>query len=158
MDFIIIFCAKYLIWIALALAGYFFLSASPEGKRRLVVLGLVALPLAYVVALAAGKVFYDPRPFVSGGFEPLIPHAADNGFPSDHALLLSAIASVFLFADRKKSVSLWALALVVGAARVLAGVHHPLDIAGSILISLVAAYVADKALALWAKKRGAAGK
>lgn len=85
----------------------------------------------------ARALYFDPRPFVEGQFEPLIKHVADNGFPSDHTLLLAAIASVITFYDKRYATILWVITLVVGLSRVYAGVHHLLDIAGAILIALV---------------------
>ena len=54
-----------------------------------------------VIALILGHLYYNPRPFVVGNFTPLISHSVDNGFPSDHVLLASAIASILYFFSKK---------------------------------------------------------
>src|SRR5205085_7935625 len=94
----------------------------------------------YVTAKVLGHVYYDPRPFVQEHFTPLIPHDADNGFPSDHTLITAGVAAVIYFFNRPWGFALLGLALLVGAARVAAGVHHPVDIVGSIVIAVVVSF------------------
>ncbi len=143
MDTLIIFGAKYLYLLSLAAAAIFFLRAPKDARKELFLYALVVLPAAYVLAKIAGFLYYDPRPFVEGGFAPLIPHTADNGFPSDHTLLTSAVAAVVTRFGRKTGAFLWVVAVLVGASRVAADIHHPVDIAGSIAISLLAAAAAS---------------
>ncbi len=96
------------------------------------------------ICSAGGSLYYDPRPFVVGHFTPLIPHVPDNGFPSDHALLISAIAMIGMVWNRKLGSALWVLAVLVAAARVYVGVHHTIDVAGSCIISITAISAVSK--------------
>lgn len=98
---------------------------------------LVALALAKLI----GAIFNDPRPFVSDHITPLIAHASDNGFPSDHTLLTMTIASVVFVYHRKLGILLALVAFLVGYARVLAGTHHMIDIVDAIVIALAAIIV-----------------
>lgn len=139
MDTIIILCAKYLIWAVVAGGALFWLIS--KDKLRLGIEALLAMTLAYALAKLGAHFWYDPRPFVAGNFTPLIPHAADNGFPSDHMLLGAAIASIIYARDRMWGLALWIVALIVGLARVFAGVHHVADLAGSILAAVLAVLV-----------------
>ncbi|MDP3995235.1 MAG: hypothetical protein Q8P78_01305, partial [bacterium] len=84
---IIIFGGEQLIWLIPAAGVAFFTAQKPDIKRRMIRFGAMVLPLAYVIAFVARSFFYSPRPFVESGIAPLIPHAPDNGFPSDHTLL-----------------------------------------------------------------------
>ncbi len=140
MDTLIIFCANYLYLVVVAIAIVYTLLQSREKQKQILILAIIALPLAYIVAKIGGVLYYDPRPFVVGHFTPLIPHTPDNGFPSDHTLLTAAISSVFFVSSKRISIVLWALTLVVGIARVMAGIHHPVDIIGSIVIAGVITY------------------
>ena len=134
MDIFIIFVAKYLLFVSTAIALVYFLKQPRQKQKEILVFAAILLPLSYIVAKILSHFYFDPRPFVLGYFVPLIPHAADNGFPSDHTLLGAAIAfAVFQF-NKKLGILLLFLAILVGAARVLAGVHHFTDIAGSIII------------------------
>jgi undecaprenyl-diphosphatase len=96
-----------------------------------------SLPLTYVLGLIASLLFYNPRPFVTSAITPLIAHTANNGFPSDHALASFAIAAVFFAFDRKKATILFVLAAIVAFARVIVGVHHYLDIEGSLVFAII---------------------
>ncbi len=150
MNILIIIGAKYLIFFLLLVALGHFLSLSRQKKKRMVIFSLVALPLIYLAAKVAGHFYFDPRPFVVGHFQPLLPHEPDNGFPSDHALLASAVSMIIFFSDKKLGLSLWVLAALVGLSRVLAGVHHPVDILGSMVISVL---LASLAYLFWPKPK-----
>ncbi len=137
MNILIIFGAKYLYLVAILIAVYYFFRQSRDTQKRIIILGLISLPIMYIVAKLAGHLYYDPRPFVAGNFAPLIPHADDNGFPSDHTLILAAIASIIYPFSKKISMLLWIFTLTVGLSRVLSGVHHAIDIFGSIIIAIL---------------------
>ena len=74
--------------------------------------------LACAVGVIGGVVYYEPRPFVVEHFRPLVPHAPDHGFPSDRALLVSAIAMIGTIWNRKLGVALWILAVLGAVGRV----------------------------------------
>lgn len=150
MDALIIFSAKYLFLLSPIVTGFYFLSLSREVRRRLAIFFLLSLPLTYLVGLWMRQLYDNPRPFAVGGFEPLIEHEADNGFPSDHTLLLGALAGAMIFFHRKYSYLLWSIALVVGFSRVFAGVHHFLDIFASMVIALTCAILVKT---LWKQKQ-----
>lgn len=101
MDSLIVFGAKYL-YLAIVIIALAYLVAAPKSRSsQVIVAALIALPLTYIIAKMMSALYFDPRPFVVGNFVPLIPHAPDNGFPSDHTLLSAAIAAVIFAFDRK---------------------------------------------------------
>jgi undecaprenyl-diphosphatase len=106
------------------------------------VIGLVTGLLALLLGRLVAAVYFDPRPFVSGHFTPLIPHEPDNGFPSDHTLLSSASAMTVFLRDRRIGTVLWLLAVVVGAGRIASGLHSPTDVIGSFTLAIVAGAIA----------------
>ena len=138
LTLLIVLCGKYLIWLVV-LAGAAFVLIAPDKQEYLLVL-LASAVLAYASARVAGALWYDPLPFVTGNFTPLIPHAANNGFPSDHGLLSGVIASVVWLYNRRWGTLLWLCALVIGLARIAAGIHHTVDVAAAFLIAVAAAY------------------
>ena len=137
MDILFIFSAKYLFLAPIIIIGVYLLSLPRSAWKKTLMFILPSLIITFVIAILAGHIYYDPRPFVIGHFTPLIPHAADNGFPSDHALLVSAIASVGTYLNRRLGIILWLLAIIVAVSRVYVGVHHPIDVIGSAVISIV---------------------
>lgn len=139
MDSVIIFGAQYLfVFVCLGLAVAW-LRLGKQEKKQLVVATLFAGIVALVLSRIAAHVYFDPRPFVTQHVTPLIPHAPDNGFPSDHALLTMTLSVVTYFFSKKIAAAMFALTLLVGIARVMANVHSPLDIAGGWVIGAVGA-------------------
>jgi undecaprenyl-diphosphatase len=135
----------------------------PRARR-----GAVAAGLSAGVALAIGQVLSRlvdrPRPFVAdpSGVHLFARHAADAGFPSDHATASFAIAVAILLRSRRWGYVALAMAVVLSVGRVAMGVHYPSDvIAGAALGSAVALALyapplrrplhalADRAGALW---------
>jgi undecaprenyl-diphosphatase len=141
MDALIIFCAKYLVAAAMPAFALAFYMQPADSRKKMAVFSALSLPLSYVLGLIARGLWFNARPFVIDGLRPLIAHAADNGFPSDHTLLLASLSSIAFAFDRRLSIALWLITAVVGAARVLSRVHHLADILGSIAIALVSAAV-----------------
>lgn len=141
MDIFIIFGAKYLYLVIVITALVYVFRQPKELRWKIVICAAVALPLTYIAAKIASYFYYDPRPFVIGQFTPLLPHAPDNGFPSDHTLFGSAIAAVISYFHRRLGLMLFGVAFAVGASRVFAGIHHFIDIFGSIAIAFVMTYL-----------------
>ncbi|MDE2172344.1 MAG: undecaprenyl-diphosphatase [Patescibacteria group bacterium] len=137
-DAFFIFCAQYLFVLPIVILGIYFFMQPRENWKRMAAFAVSAALLAYLIGVVGGLLYYDPRPFVVDHFTPLIPHASDNGFPSDHALLVSAVAMIGTMWNRRLGSWLWVLAALVAIARVYVGVHHTTDVAGSFVISVVA--------------------
>ena len=148
MNEIIILCAKYLLIVSFILAVICWYQQKGSSRKDFLILAITSGVLAIVLSRLAGHIIYDTRPFVVGHFTPLIPHASDNGFPSDHTLLTSWLAFSVLMYSKRLGGLLLLIALIVGSARVAAGVHHPLDILGSFVISAVAVGLSALALKL----------
>ena len=135
MNSLIVFVAKYFLYLSVLLVAIYWIRSTTSTKIemgfRLVVGGLIALALAR----ASAQLYYSTRPFVSDHVTPLFAHAPDNGFPSDHALLASFLGFTVLGYSRRAGVILLINAVLIGAARVGAHVHHPIDILGSFVFS-----------------------
>ena len=157
LNGLIVFGAKYLVFVIAAMALVYFLWQPRAKQKELIMFAGVTLPLIYLVSLIAGWLYYNPRPFVVGHFVPLVPHKDTNGFPSDHTLASAAMAVVIWRSNRRLGLILLALAVLVGISRVLAGVHHPVDIVASFIIAIVVGWLShrfifDKVQALFIKK------
>jgi undecaprenyl-diphosphatase len=146
MIHLIIFGAQYLYLVIMAIAVIYFFTQPRLRQKDIVLFCLFALPLIYIGLKISALIYFDPRPFVIGHFIPLIAHTPDNGFPSDHALLTSAISSIIFFFNKKVSAGLWLLTILVGVCRVMAGLHHSMDIVGAVAISIIASVMVDYGL------------
>jgi undecaprenyl-diphosphatase len=141
IDLFIVVCAKYLIYVSLVVLVLYFLLAPRVLKYHLVWLAAISMTLAYALARIASDLYLDPRPFVIGHFKPLVEHAADNGFPSDHMLLASTIAALIFYFNRRMGIVLWVIAILVAYGRVASGVHHTVDVVASAAIGIVAVVI-----------------
>jgi undecaprenyl-diphosphatase len=137
MNELAIISAKYLFAVPVLILGIYFLFQPRRSQKKMLIFALPALALAYLLGMIANHAYVDPRPFVEGNFIPLIPHAPDNGFPSDHALIVSAIASIGTVWNKKLGIVLWILAAIVAWGRVYTGVHHPIDVIASAAIAIL---------------------
>jgi len=80
--------------------------------------------------------FHRPRPFVELGFEPLMDHAVTGSFPSGHMAFAFPLALVYWMLTRSRKLGILAIigVLLMGAGRIIVGVHWPLDIIGGIFV------------------------
>lgn len=144
MDFLAIFAAQYLIFIIIILAIAYFLHRPIQEKREIVIFSLITLPIIFIISRIFAAIYFNPRPFVSDQFLALIPHKPNNGFPSDHTLLSSAVAMIIWHFNKKIGWFLLFLALTVGLARVYVNVHHYIDIFTSLFISFLVVILIQK--------------
>lgn len=142
MNLCVAVIAQYLI-IAIGLISITAIILSERTVRNdMIRLAVLSFAIAFLVAFVAGACYYSDRPFVIENTTPLVPHQPDNGFPSHHTLAGVVAAAVIFIYRRRLGVLLLVLGLLVGAARIMAGLHYPLDIASSIVIAIVAVFCA----------------
>lgn len=153
-SYVIIFGAQYLIFFIALIAIIYFVSQPRARQKELIIFSVITLPIIYVVARIAGWVQYNPRPFVVGNFIPLVAHKNTNGFPSDHTLLSAAIAVIIYYFNKKLGLLLLVLAILVGLARVAAGVHHLIDIVASLIIAVIVGFLVHRLILPKLKKPG----
>ncbi|HEY8992838.1 MAG TPA: phosphatase PAP2 family protein [Candidatus Microsaccharimonas sp.] len=142
MNSLIILCAKDLLYLAALLGLIYWLFLANKQKKYLIIFGAITGIVAFILAKVGSTLFYNARPFVSEHLTPLIQHATDNGFPSDHTLLAASIAVTVFAVSKKWGIGFMVLAIIIGASRVMAHVHHPIDIIGSLVFSFIGGMVA----------------
>ncbi len=141
MDTVFIFGAQYLIYFSLGIGGIYFLIQPLDTKKKMLIVGILALLLVTLSGFLANHLYTNPRPFVVGHFTPLIPHIPDNGFPSDHVLLAAAVAAVVFIFSRRVGICLGIIALAIAISRVYVGVHHPIDVTASVIIAILSTWL-----------------
>lgn len=104
-----------------------------DGLRAGLGFGLGAAA-ALGIGAVLGAVLVEQRPFVTGHFVPLIAHAADSSFPSDHLLVLGALTGACWMAARRLALVALGLSILVAVARVFVGVHYPIDVSAGFAI------------------------
>jgi undecaprenyl-diphosphatase len=141
MDSLTIFCAKYLFIVIPLLWLAVLIQAGNKRRKQIILATFLAVVMAVILDKLFSKLYYDPRPFVTQNINPLIAHAPDNGFPSEHTLFSVTLSTVILFFRRKIGLIGLGISLIVGIARVAAHVHSPIDIAGGAVLGLAAGYI-----------------
>ncbi len=141
-DFIVVLFAEYAHYFVLVTASLVLLIDSSRDQRmRFVKITLLSGILALSVDKLLNQVISSPRPFVADGIVPLFLHVEDNGFPSEHTLLVVVVASLVYLQNKKIGLILILVAITIGIARVLAGVHHMIDVIGAVLIGVCAVVI-----------------
>lgn len=142
LDKVIVFCADYLPYIVVIIAVFFLLHKSYKfvseknlfsiirnSTRDFVYIFSPAV-LGWVIADILKNIFASPRPFIE--FEnlvrPLFTHGGMDSFPSGHATFYGALALSILFVNKKMGYLFIFFALLIGLARIISGVHFPIDI------------------------------
>ena len=134
---LIIFAGSYLFIANILAAGILWWTLNKDERTKLAARFVIASMMAVILAKAGGALFYDPRPFVVHHFVPLIPHAADNGFPSDHTELTMLLALLCYPYSKWAGLALGVISIAVGSARIAAGIHSLPDITGSIVFAVL---------------------
>lgn len=140
MDEVIVFLASKLHVVIVVIAIITFLFSTKKQRMALALTAVTALPLSYLLGKIASFFYYTERPFSELGIAPLVPHIADNGFPSEHTLYAMVIAAVVFSVHKNWGLLLIVLAILVGVGRVIAYVHNPIDIVGSVFIASIAVF------------------
>lgn len=119
--------------------------AARHGARRIAVAAAASTALALALGAVLSHLVDRARPFVTdpAGVHMFGHHAADAGFPSDHATASFAIATAILLRNRRWGSVAIVLATVLAVTRVAIGVHYPTDVLAG------AALGSASALALW---------
>ncbi|HET8954517.1 MAG TPA: phosphatase PAP2 family protein [Solirubrobacterales bacterium] len=114
--------------------------------RRAAVAAVLSAGLGLLAAKVISELVDRARPFVTEPHQVHLftAHAADPGFPSDHATAAFAIAVAILLRKRSWGWVALGFATVLAIGRVGLGVHYPSDVLAGAALGSAAA------LALWA--------
>jgi undecaprenyl-diphosphatase len=116
------------------------------GWRRASLAAVISAGLGLAVGKVIAELVDRARPFVADphGVHLFSGHAADPGFPSDHATAAFAIAVAILLRNRTWGIVALVAATVLSVGRVALGVHYPSDVLAGAALGSAAALV------LWA--------
>lgn len=137
LDKSMVFGADKLIYLLILFIFILGIKGDTKDKKAFL-LCLFGIPTAYLIIQIIHLFIFEPRPFITFHFTPIVKEAMDASFPSRHATIASLIAFSFYFFRSKWSVFFLSLAAWIGLGRVYVGVHYPLDILGGFLVSIIA--------------------
>lgn len=141
-----LFAAEWLIMIVplgLVLMWTNGVPAQRDAAVRALLSAVIALTLSKII----GLLWFYPRPFVVGIGQTFLDHAPDSSFPSDHATSMLSVALALTLCRLREAqrfgMALLALSLPVCWSRVYLGVHWPLDMVCALVVSGLAAVLAN---------------
>lgn len=141
-DAIIIFSADYFKYALAAIFILFLYLENRPNRQKLQIFLVTAISMLiarFGVTNLIRFLYPRSRPFIDYQVNQLIPEGI-NGFPSGHAALFFAMAMAIYFYNKKWGTWFFAAALIMGIARVISGVHYPLDILGGAIVGMLSAY------------------
>ena len=99
----------------------------------------VAVPLFMFVTLSAARHLLDlPRPYEKYDITPIIAKdKTGHSFPSRHTASAAAVAAAFWYVSLPFGIAMMAAAVLIGASRVIGGVHFFRDVAAGFLYALL---------------------
>lgn len=139
LNWLFVFIAQYLPYI---LAGIFALLIPIKEKnmaRRLYIGGvaLLSVIISRGIIVEIIRYFYQrPRPFETLQFEPLFDKFTAS-FPSGHMAFFFALLPAVFILSKKWGWIFTILAILIGLARIISGVHWPSDILAGAAIGLL---------------------
>jgi len=149
-DKLVIFTADIFPYIVIIVAGVFLLmhhevfkAENPFQiflqKKKEILLAFLTGVFAWVLAYVFKFLFSLSRPFdVFQTVHPLFPETG-YAFPSGHATFFMALAISILFFHKKAGYLFVLFAFLIGIARIIAGVHFPVDILGGFVLGFLVA-------------------
>lgn len=140
LDQLMIFGSTYLIYLTFLLV----LVLSLKGKideRKALLLIILGIPIAVLLIKGVHIFYYEPRPFVTFSFAPIVPEEANASFPSRHATISAVIAFAFVYFQSKWAPLILFIMIWIGLSRIFVGVHYPLDIIGGFIVAIAAIFI-----------------
>lgn len=115
----------------------------PDARGALLAIA-AAVVLGQGINLLLGQMWFEPRPFMIGVGHTLVPHAADNSFPSDHATFVFGLAFGLIAtgASRRWGLVMCLFGVAIAWVRVYLGVHFPIDMLTAAMVGAVVSQIA----------------
>ncbi|MEI7810635.1 MAG: phosphatase PAP2 family protein [bacterium] len=152
IDNLIIFFAQYFPYLIIFLSVVFLLFHHEVFAKKFpikalvikfkeIILVFLSVILAWLSAIFLKNVFAIPRPFVQFSDVHSLVSETDFSFPSGHATFFMALAVAIFLHHKKVGYLFLVFALIIGIARIVAGVHFPVDILGGYIIGSIISYL-----------------
>jgi len=132
LDWLVVFTAIYFPFVVAFLAFLYLLFYRKSVKEFFIV--FVTAGAAGLISKLLKILIHTSRPtLVLQNISTLFTKTS-YAFPSDHATFFMALALSMFFINKKAGYVFFIFALLIGIARIMAGVHFPVDILGGFIL------------------------
>ncbi len=146
LDSVIVFLAESLPWIVIFFT-FIYLIFLHRNLLRFSMAAITVLFSIMITDVLKWAIFRHPRPFAAlPEVVQLITITPYDSFPSGHATAFGALATGMFIYNKGVGVFFIICALLIGLARIAAGIHYPLDILTGYLIGFAVTFFSYK---LW---------
>jgi undecaprenyl-diphosphatase len=137
-DKLVIFFADIFPYIVILLAVIYLFFYKKDWKDFFII--FISSGFAWFVSYILKYLFHTSRPF--DVFPQITSLFGETGyaFPSGHATFFMALAVALFFSHKKVGYVFMFFALIIGIARIISGVHFPIDILGGFILGSLVAY------------------
>lgn len=146
LDKLGVFFAVYSGYVLLAVLVFTWFYRPAKINRLMIIIALISAGISRGMITTIIRFFdHSLRPFQVMRVNQLIPESGYS-FPSGHAAFYFALSMAVYLYNKKLGIAFFAVSLVMGVARIYAGVHWPADILGGILVGIVTALAVNFAI------------
>lgn len=137
VDTLAVFVAQYMP-IVLTLGLIYLWVVKDKITRNILLYAVYASLIGIAINFIIGLFYFHPRPFMIPLGTELFQYPAETSFPSDHTTMMASLSFMLLYFKETRNIGILflVLGLIGGFARIFSGVHFPLDILGSLVVSL----------------------
>ncbi len=139
IDTLAVIAAGYMPIIVILSLAYLWI-IKENRTRDIILYGIYASITGLAMNFIIGLIYFHPRPFMIPTGIQLFQYPAETSFPSDHTTLMVSLALMMIYfkETRSSGVVILILGVIGGFARIFSGVHFPMDILGSVIVSIIA--------------------
>ncbi len=123
-----------------------------RARWKEILLAPFSAALATIIAIILKYLIHTPRPFLALPDVQALFFETGYAFPSGHATFFSALAVALFFSHKKVGYLFMLFAVLISMARIIAGVHFPIDILGGFILGTATAYFVRFVLKLFSPK------
>lgn len=137
VDTLAVFVAQYMP-IVLTLGLIYLWIVKEKSTRNIILYAVYAAIIGLAINMIIGMFYFHPRPFMIPIGTVLFQYPAESSFPSDHTTMMVSLSLMLIYFKETRNIGLvfLGLSLIGGFARIFSGVHFPLDILGSVVVSI----------------------
>ena len=147
LGIITILCALIFIWVRpIREEGLFGPLKAVSDRLRDFFALVFSCVIAYVAVFILKDYFKIIRPSVWHTDLHALIVQTDFGFPSGHSTFYAALATALFFINKKAGYVAGSIALIIGTARVISGVHTPMDVIAGYCLGVLVACLVDFAI------------